>query len=267
MKYKCNMIQDLMPLCIDNAASEESRQSVIEHLSECTKCENYYEMLTHEFVPDYKPDEATHNYAVIAKKLRRKKAILRIALSFAAGLFIMICVNYAIGYRLTPKAASQTDGKVNFASGLIGEYDWGNWQFHIYDCTGYYITATVQKTWMGWINHSNIFTYQKRYGYKPIENIGALYFWSDTDSKGGIQIFPVICHDEKVSQIEVSFFGKTEKKEITPGELTIFALENSDSTLKNTATGKAYDAFGNVLYELQENEYLEWEWVPCIPYL
>ena len=35
MKYEHNMIQDLMPLVADGAASEESRAAVEEHVAEC----------------------------------------------------------------------------------------------------------------------------------------------------------------------------------------------------------------------------------------
>ena len=51
MKYKCDMIQDLMPLCLDNAASESSEKTVIEHLSECKNCSEYYKSLSKELIP------------------------------------------------------------------------------------------------------------------------------------------------------------------------------------------------------------------------
>ena len=34
MKYRCDMVKDLMPLCLDHEASESSEQTVIEHLAE-----------------------------------------------------------------------------------------------------------------------------------------------------------------------------------------------------------------------------------------
>ena len=38
MKYSCNMIQDLIPLYIDGVCSEESKEAVEQHLSECPDC-------------------------------------------------------------------------------------------------------------------------------------------------------------------------------------------------------------------------------------
>ena len=38
MKISCNIIEDLLPLYVDEAASEDSRQLVEEHLKGCPSC-------------------------------------------------------------------------------------------------------------------------------------------------------------------------------------------------------------------------------------
>ena len=38
MKITCNIIEDLLPLYIDDMVSEDSRQLVEEHLKECVAC-------------------------------------------------------------------------------------------------------------------------------------------------------------------------------------------------------------------------------------
>ena len=38
MKITCNIIEDLLPLYIDDMVSEDSRQLVEEHLKECAAC-------------------------------------------------------------------------------------------------------------------------------------------------------------------------------------------------------------------------------------
>mgnify|MGYP000890224871 CR=1 FL=1 len=43
MKRNCDMVRDLMPLCIDGAASEESQQVVAEHVAECKSCQQIYQ--------------------------------------------------------------------------------------------------------------------------------------------------------------------------------------------------------------------------------
>lgn len=42
MKNKCDVAKDLMPLCIDGVASEESQQYVDEHVAQCRACELIY---------------------------------------------------------------------------------------------------------------------------------------------------------------------------------------------------------------------------------
>ncbi len=43
MKHDCNVARDLMPLMLDDAASEESQKLLNEHLEECADCRAYYD--------------------------------------------------------------------------------------------------------------------------------------------------------------------------------------------------------------------------------
>ena len=45
MKYTCEMIQDLLPLYLDDVASSSSRQAVEEHLEECEDCRKIFRRL------------------------------------------------------------------------------------------------------------------------------------------------------------------------------------------------------------------------------
>ena len=38
-KLTCNMVNDMLPLYVDNVLSEESKTAVIEHLAKCKKCQ------------------------------------------------------------------------------------------------------------------------------------------------------------------------------------------------------------------------------------
>ena len=40
MKTNCDIIQDLLPLYCDNVCSEESKQTIEEHIQECEQCRN-----------------------------------------------------------------------------------------------------------------------------------------------------------------------------------------------------------------------------------
>ncbi|MEG0979356.1 MAG: zf-HC2 domain-containing protein [Oscillospiraceae bacterium] len=43
MKYDCALIQDILPLYIDDALSTKSKDIIDEHLSECSDCKRIYE--------------------------------------------------------------------------------------------------------------------------------------------------------------------------------------------------------------------------------
>ena len=43
MKISCNIIEDLLPLYVEDAVSEDSRQLVEEHLKECVSCRKMLE--------------------------------------------------------------------------------------------------------------------------------------------------------------------------------------------------------------------------------
>ena len=48
MKISCNVIEDLLPLYVDEAASEDSRQLVEEHLKGCPSCRKMLEEIKKE---------------------------------------------------------------------------------------------------------------------------------------------------------------------------------------------------------------------------
>ncbi len=95
MKYKCEVIKDLLPLYIDGLVSEESKKMVAEHLKECAKCREYYEDLkSEEFIDDIKKDNTEDNESKnimksIKSKIRRRNFIIGIisALSVIILLF------------------------------------------------------------------------------------------------------------------------------------------------------------------------------------
>lgn len=48
MKISCNIIEDLLPLYVDDMVSEDSRQLVEEHLKACPTCRRMQEEIMRE---------------------------------------------------------------------------------------------------------------------------------------------------------------------------------------------------------------------------
>lgn len=103
MKYSCEIIRDLLPLYIDDVASQSSRQTVEEHLAECAECRAVLGRLqTHETENAI----AMEKESVIAGQRRVFERKSTVAGSVIAGIFmipILVCliVNLASGSGLS----------------------------------------------------------------------------------------------------------------------------------------------------------------------
>ena len=256
MKYKCDMIKDLMPLCLDESATKVSEQVVIEHIAECKNCEEYYRLLNREIIVESDVLEPEKKYSMLAKKIRKRNYIVRFVIFSFVFLCVMLSFNYAAGYRFQPQKAADISGRLNYKSKVLGSYAWNNWCFYIYDSYSCYDIVIVEKTWHGWKIVDTCLNWPKWYEENMgIEMAGSLYFWSyDT----GIQIFPFIVRDENVKTVEVTVFGETQRVEVNVNELILLTFENSDTAYINEAIATAYDENGNALYELGD---LKGHWV------
>lgn len=72
MKHECNVARDLMPLCIDGVASEESKQYVEEHIAECTECAVAYGAMRVE-LPRISAEKESAAMEQAAQQMRRKR--------------------------------------------------------------------------------------------------------------------------------------------------------------------------------------------------
>lgn len=84
MKHNCDVVRDLMPLCIDDTASQESRKTVLAHVSECDDCLKVYEEMKQALPPNDAPDELRPEVKLIARARRRRlwKRLIAFALVF-----------------------------------------------------------------------------------------------------------------------------------------------------------------------------------------
>lgn len=85
MKYDCELIKDIMPIYIDDALSDKSREIVEQHLDECTECSHFYKSIRNE--PDMKSTDLIIQDKTLAYAKRIKK-IRKTIISFIAIMFI-----------------------------------------------------------------------------------------------------------------------------------------------------------------------------------
>lgn len=102
MKFDCEIIQDLLPLYIDEVCSIKSKAIVEEHILECAKCKEQLGILGNQAVTQELSNERNR---VLEKHLRKeKKRSTMIGLITAAVLMIplIVCLicNLAVGHAL-----------------------------------------------------------------------------------------------------------------------------------------------------------------------
>ncbi len=68
---ECDIARDLMPLCIDRAASEASREMVVKHVWECEECAGVYAQMQGRLLTA--PTEERDELDAAARRLRRRR--------------------------------------------------------------------------------------------------------------------------------------------------------------------------------------------------
>lgn len=82
MKTTCDIIEDLLPLYLDDACSEESKRAVEEHLSSCEKCKEDLRIMQSKIkaiLPDVQEEEIIKAAKKAGKRAKTKpllKAVL-----------------------------------------------------------------------------------------------------------------------------------------------------------------------------------------------
>ena len=85
MKVTCEIIDDLLPLYVENACSAQSRQAVETHLRECEKCRSVFESTQAVPVPRIEPDSPVEDRAI-------KKSFRKIRIRWWAAILIVLAM-------------------------------------------------------------------------------------------------------------------------------------------------------------------------------
>ncbi len=257
MKYECDMVKDLMPLCIDGAATKASEKVVLSHVAECKSCEEYFQLLQKDVPYCNDEQESTDKFILLAKRLRKRNILIRGLVLFLVAVWFLLCINYAAGYRLNPSKAADICGRLNTESQVLGSYEWKDTIFYFYDNYSCYDVIAAKSTWHGYKAWSTSLSWPKWYEDHGIQMVGNLCYWEKDEF---IQLFPVVVKDPLVKSIEVTVFGQTKSTNVEQNELTLLTFVESDNYVSNAATATAYDGNGNPVYTLCEYKgYLVWK--------
>lgn len=73
MKYNCDIVRDLMPMCIDGTASDKTKQMVDEHVAECPPCDKVYAEMRGEAKLELPVQSAAPEFASTVKKMKSRR--------------------------------------------------------------------------------------------------------------------------------------------------------------------------------------------------
>lgn len=94
MKHDCDIVRDLMPMCIDGTASEKAKDMVEEHVAECPPCDKIYAEMKGEARIELPVQSSAPEFVTTVKKMksRRKR---RTWLTLLLGIAIAAVVAWA----------------------------------------------------------------------------------------------------------------------------------------------------------------------------
>lgn len=243
MKYKCDLIRDLLPLCQDGIASEASKTAVREHLKECAECRRFQQNMGMDDLsqPVSLIDQETNGYTQVAKRIRKRKALLTACLVLFLVSATYFSHAYATGKSFRSYDAAQNSRWIDEASILLKQVDVSPFHVYLYENEDKYRTIVTTYSFPFWSIASS------SWANKTEDQIKLVGWYSESRNGKGITVVPVQSFDEEITYIEM---GSSERlrKEIITGEVTVFSWNRA---LKwNELNGVAYSADGTPLYKL-----------------
>ncbi|WP_313127910.1 zf-HC2 domain-containing protein [Anaerocolumna sp.] len=244
MKYNCELIRDLLPLCQDNVASIASQAAVNEHLLECAECRSFKKNMETDDFPQSRAkikDVETIRYTKVAKRIRKRKTLLIACVALIIASVTYFANAYANGKSFDAYTCSQNSHLIDEKSILLSDVDMFPFRIYLYENEDKYRTIVTKYAFPFWELGSGSWA-------NKTDDLVKLVGWcSGKYDEQGITVVPVQCFDEQVAYIEMGTNDRL-RKEVKVGEVMIFSWANS--LRWNDLDGIAYSKEGEPLYKL-----------------
>lgn len=100
MKYNCDLIQDLIPIYVDDALSDTSKKIVEDHFSECEECSKLFEEIKIEHERAIKKrqeyESQVEDFSRRIKKRRKRMLVMGIVACITVGILASIFITFKI---------------------------------------------------------------------------------------------------------------------------------------------------------------------------
>lgn len=102
MKFDCEVIQDLLPLYMDDVCSTKSKEIIEEHISECSRCREQLGALRNQTVTQELSNERNRIIEKHLKKEKKRSTMIGLATSAILMIPVIVCLicNVAVGHAL-----------------------------------------------------------------------------------------------------------------------------------------------------------------------
>ena len=289
MKYNCDMIRDLMPLCADGIASDSSKQAVETHIQTCTECAREWSEITSDMsVPETESVPAEIRFAQAAKRYRKKR-LLRILCAVGAVLLLLFVFSSSpLSYgHLTAKGALRSS--IRHSSPISDFFAFSNYEIIMekrWDSSEKTLEESDTDV-IYWLREKNnpVCIREMAYGRHQWnlyhESMGGVFPYDKSvpvalldvivcPAYNGATLVPALVNDEAVKTVRVTINGETQTAQ--PNQYGMCLMQFQFDTMLYIGMedgewrGEALDANGNVLYRMQpadksKNVYPPYEWV------
>lgn len=279
MKYQCDMIRDLMPLCADGEAAEASRQAVREHIGTCVECARCWSEIQQGIDLDAKvPAPEEKDFVKAAKRYRRKWLLRMLAVFLCGFLATWSAYQIYIGSRYY-HGRKTVDGAIREAlTGGYGRIFTGDVKYETklqYDapdgaCSIYFVNQLspspthflmAVKVTKG---EDGLYTAKTNYDIcYDIEVPTGHMFLQKVDQD--ITFASTTVPDADVRSLRLSFPDKEYQVRVGFDQVAYFLCGYAEDY--TDATGEALDADGHVLYRLKKtgdqdyrSPHVSWRW-------
>ena len=135
MKFNCSIVDDLLPLYLEDICSEDSKAALEEHLQECSACrEKLARMRNNDIIPQMNKPESTFPIADYTRKVKRHRIRVGIFVAListlaACALSLCFLTIYDMRRQAHPAVFAVEEGVYNLTSAdlettaaEVGEY-------------------------------------------------------------------------------------------------------------------------------------------------
>ncbi|MDQ0272892.1 zf-HC2 domain-containing protein [Cytobacillus purgationiresistens] len=120
-EIKCTIIQDVLPLYIDEVVSQDTKEMVDEHLQHCDKCQMEYEsMKKNLYIP---VENKVSLFNKVSKKWRKKKIMISMVSILATAIILMGAFSYVFYYEtVIPYSDNLVKIEIQNDNQLVSQY-------------------------------------------------------------------------------------------------------------------------------------------------